>query len=386
MRPRTLPSLSPAPPPFLPALARPLRCLGGHRAAAGHQFHQPRQLQPGRGAAAAGGGARGGGGPECCVHPLVGAPCCAGTSPAGSKGRLGRAGRAVPAGAAAAPPCLGGLPCPALLLPLFERRGPNWKWRPSKAIQRLAHDLVDAGADVILGTRWGPGSGGLRVQWLCVVPAHVPMRAAQWLPRHAAAHAVLPMLLQRTPHPGHRSVQRGAHHLQRRWGVRPREGALPGGGGAGGLAAHAGRMRAWAGWLHAHPNSPTPRLRHLPACPATAGAFVDDYRLDEGYRNDLSFLFCCHIADGRPAWLELVPTRIVHKWQVRRCAGCAGCAGCTGRRARAHAWACSCTSAHEPLRARGPPCSSTPTFVPPTHTQCQCSAQARDRRTCLKCT
>lgn len=43
---------------------------------------------------------------------------------------------------------------------------------------------------------------------------------------------------------------------------------------------------------------------------------MDDYRLDEGYRNDLSFLFCCHIAEGRPAWLELVPTRIVHTWQV----------------------------------------------------------------------
>lgn len=43
---------------------------------------------------------------------------------------------------------------------------------------------------------------------------------------------------------------------------------------------------------------------------------MDDYRLDEDYRNDLSFLFCCHIAEGRPAWLELVPTRIVHTWQV----------------------------------------------------------------------
>lgn len=49
----------------------------------------------------------------------------------------------------------------------------------------------------------------------------------------------------------------------------------------------------------------------------SAGAFVDDYRLDEGYRNDLAFLFCCHIAGGRPAWLELVPTHIMHTWQVR---------------------------------------------------------------------
>lgn len=49
---------------------------------------------------------------------------------------------------------------------------------------------------------------------------------------------------------------------------------------------------------------------------------MDDYRLDEGYRNDLSFLFCCHVVEGRPAWLELVPTHIVHTWQVRTVSRC----------------------------------------------------------------
>ena len=47
-----------------------------------------------------------------------------------------------------------------------------------------------------------------------------------------------------------------------------------------------------------------------------AGGFIDDYKLDEGYRNDLSFLYCCHVSEGRPAWLELVTTQIVHTWQV----------------------------------------------------------------------
>lgn len=46
-----------------------------------------------------------------------------------------------------------------------------------------------------------------------------------------------------------------------------------------------------------------------------AGGFIDDYRLDEGFRNDLGFLYCCHISDGVPAELEMVPTRIVHTWQ-----------------------------------------------------------------------
>ncbi|KAL4451871.1 hypothetical protein ABPG75_007533 [Micractinium tetrahymenae] len=46
-----------------------------------------------------------------------------------------------------------------------------------------------------------------------------------------------------------------------------------------------------------------------------AGGFVDDYRLDEDFRNDLGFLYCCHISDGIPAELELVPTRIVHTGQ-----------------------------------------------------------------------
>lgn len=50
--------------------------------------------------------------------------------------------------------------------------------------------------------------------------------------------------------------------------------------------------------------------------PCDPGGFIDDYRLDEDFRNDLGFLYCCHIRDGVPAELELVPTRIVHTWQV----------------------------------------------------------------------
>lgn len=37
----------------------------------------------------------------------------------------------------------------------------------------------------------------------------------------------------------------------------------------------------------------------------------------QGFRNDLGFLYCLHThARGSPAWLELVPTHIVHAWQV----------------------------------------------------------------------
>ncbi|PRW20840.1 poly-gamma-glutamate biosynthesis isoform A [Chlorella sorokiniana] len=100
---------------------------------------------------------------------------------------------------------------------VFIHWGPNWRWRPFKAIQRLARDFVDAGADIVFG--------------------------------------------------------HSAHHIQ-------------------GIQVYRGAPIIYS-----------------------AGAFVDDYRLDEGYRNDLSFLFCCHIAEGRPAWLELVPTHIVHTWQ-----------------------------------------------------------------------
>ncbi|KAI7835566.1 hypothetical protein COHA_010545 [Chlorella ohadii] len=34
---------------------------------------------------------------------------------------------------------------------VFIHWGPNWKWRPSKAIQRLAHDFVESGADIVFG-------------------------------------------------------------------------------------------------------------------------------------------------------------------------------------------------------------------------------------------
>jgi poly-gamma-glutamate synthesis protein (capsule biosynthesis protein) len=44
------------------------------------------------------------------------------------------------------------------------------------------------------------------------------------------------------------------------------------------------------------------------------GDFVDDYYIDEYYRNDLSFLFQLDIVDLKPARLELVPTKI---WDFR---------------------------------------------------------------------
>lgn len=61
-----------------------------------------------------------------------------------------------------------------------------------------------------------------------------------------------------------------------------------------------------------------------------AGGFVDDYALDESYRNDLGFLYCLHLESGynetrtespasttmcRPRELELVPTKINHEWR-----------------------------------------------------------------------
>lgn len=54
---------------------------------------------------------------------------------------------------------------------------------------------------------------------------------------------------------------------------------------------------------------------------------MDDYRLDEEFKNDLGFLYCCHVSDGLPAVLELVPTQIVHTWQVEEQIICAN-TGC----------------------------------------------------------
>ena len=72
---------------------------------------------------------------------------------------------------------------------------------------------------------------------------------------------------------------------------------------------------------------------------------MDDYRLDAGYRNNLSFLYCCHIAAGRPAWLELVPTRIVHTFLVGGAmwvgvGGWFARAGVEAGSARLHCWRC----------------------------------------------
>lgn len=46
-----------------------------------------------------------------------------------------------------------------------------------------------------------------------------------------------------------------------------------------------------------------------------AGGFIDDYALDQDYRNDLGFIYCLHLEDKQPSSLELVPTRINHIWR-----------------------------------------------------------------------
>jgi len=46
-----------------------------------------------------------------------------------------------------------------------------------------------------------------------------------------------------------------------------------------------------------------------------AGGFIDDYALDQDYRNDLGFMYCLHLEDKQPTALELVPTRINHVWR-----------------------------------------------------------------------
>lgn len=46
-----------------------------------------------------------------------------------------------------------------------------------------------------------------------------------------------------------------------------------------------------------------------------AGGFLDDYALDDEYRNDLGFLYCLHMEGPRPRELELVPTKILHQWR-----------------------------------------------------------------------
>ena len=74
-------------------------------------------------------------------------------------------------------------------------------------------------------------------------------------------------------------------------------------------------------------------LAHCERPSLTAGDWVDDYHVDEDYRNDLGFLYCAHVRVDQAASsgggdaqgtsttstacvesLELVPTRIVHTW------------------------------------------------------------------------
>jgi len=48
-----------------------------------------------------------------------------------------------------------------------------------------------------------------------------------------------------------------------------------------------------------------------------AGGFIDDYAVDDTYRNDLGFMYCMHVdvESMRPRELELVPISITHEWQ-----------------------------------------------------------------------
>ena len=135
-----------------------------------------------------------------------------------------------------------------------------------------------------------------------------------------------------------------------------------------GVPALGGReaLRRFAAWLRrpaaprfARYATPVPSLSltSVDTFLQQAGGFIDDYKLDENYRNDLGFLYRCHIgavgstsvsadhvggagagrsaggagagegpsgSGGKPAagalqptYLELVPTRIVHMWTVR---------------------------------------------------------------------
>lgn len=45
-----------------------------------------------------------------------------------------------------------------------------------------------------------------------------------------------------------------------------------------------------------------------------AGAFLDDYAMDESYRNDLGFLYDLKIHQGRPTVLDMYPSMIRHTW------------------------------------------------------------------------
>jgi poly-gamma-glutamate synthesis protein (capsule biosynthesis protein) len=53
-----------------------------------------------------------------------------------------------------------------------------------------------------------------------------------------------------------------------------------------------------------------------------AGGFIDDYALDEMYRNDLGFMYCLHVDDPstssgtpKPRELELIPSKVTHEWR-----------------------------------------------------------------------
>lgn len=46
-----------------------------------------------------------------------------------------------------------------------------------------------------------------------------------------------------------------------------------------------------------------------------SGDFIDDYAIDEYYRNDLSFIFLLDIEGAAPKSIELVPVRI-HDFQA----------------------------------------------------------------------
>eukprot|EP01025_Chloroclados_australasicus_P008788 TRINITY_DN13232_c0_g1_i3.p1 TRINITY_DN13232_c0_g1~~TRINITY_DN13232_c0_g1_i3.p1 ORF type:complete len:411 (-),score=63.43 TRINITY_DN13232_c0_g1_i3:82-1314(-) len=48
-----------------------------------------------------------------------------------------------------------------------------------------------------------------------------------------------------------------------------------------------------------------------------AGGFVDDYAVDDGFRNDLSFIYKLGFKNNRPHCMHLIPTYIKHTWMAR---------------------------------------------------------------------
>lgn len=159
--------------------------------------------------------------------------------------------RCQPRAASFAPPWLCPLPLPCC----SALQGPNWKWRPSRAIQRLAHEFIDAGG-VAGCIRRGDGRRrrGACVSSACssISDSCIPHPSACCRGRHC-------VWAQQPPHPGRRGVPPAAHHLWGRWGGAGRGSALLGRGQA---AVAAGLLSCWRRnrcSLHARRKPASPR-------------------------------------------------------------------------------------------------------------------------------